>query len=48
MVTLSDFASADLRRKCAALGADQVFDKTTEIDSLLAYCGNLAAGMALH
>lgn len=47
-VVLSDFASADLRRKCAALGADQVFDKTTEIDSLLAYCGNLAAGMALH
>jgi hypothetical protein len=27
-----------MRRRCAQLGADAVFDKSTEIDALLDYC----------
>jgi DNA-binding NarL/FixJ family response regulator len=43
LVVLSNYATADMRRKCLALGADQVFDKSNEIDALIAYCGDLAA-----
>ena len=42
MVVLSNYATQDMRRKCLALGADQVFDKSHEIDALIAYCGQLA------
>ena len=41
-VVLSNFATVDMRRKCQALGADQVFDKSTEIDALVLYCEQLA------
>ena len=41
-VVLSNFATVDMRRKCEALGADQVFDKSTEIDALVLYCEQLA------
>jgi DNA-binding NarL/FixJ family response regulator len=44
LVVLSNFATPDMRRKCLALGADQVFDKSTEIDALVLYCERLAAG----
>jgi two-component system, OmpR family, response regulator len=47
-VVLSNFASHDVRRKCLALGADKVFDKTTEIESLAAYCQEIAAGITLN
>jgi hypothetical protein len=33
-----------MRRKCLALGADRVFDKSNEIDALVLYCDQLAAG----
>lgn len=46
LVVLSNFATADMRRKCLALGADAVFDKSNEIDALIRYCGRLAAGEA--
>jgi DNA-binding NarL/FixJ family response regulator len=42
-VVLTNFASADIRRRCQQLGADRVFDKSTELDELLAYCRQLAA-----
>ncbi|MDZ7937019.1 MAG: response regulator [Rhodoferax sp.] len=42
MVVLSNYATQDIRRKCLALGAAQVFDKSTEIDALIAYCVDLA------
>ena len=42
LVVLSNYATQDMRRKCLALGADQVFDKSHEIDALIAYCGRLA------
>jgi len=43
LVVLSNFATPDMRRKCLALGADRVFDKSTEIDALVLYCEQLAA-----
>ena len=38
VVVLSNHATADVRWRCAQLGADAVFDKSTEIDALVAYC----------
>lgn len=43
-VVLSNFATPDLRRRCLALGADAVFDKSNDIEALLAWCAGLAAG----
>ena len=43
MVVLTNYATPDMRRKCAELGANQVFDKSREIDELIAYCSDLAA-----
>lgn len=42
-VVLSNFATPDLRRRCLALGADAVFDKSNDIEALLAWCAGLAA-----
>lgn len=47
VVVLSNYATADVRRRCAQLGADAVFDKSNEIDALVDYClalGGQAAG----
>lgn len=44
LVVLSNFATPDVRRKCLELGADKVFDKSNELDSLIRYCEQLAAG----
>ncbi len=38
VIVLSNHATSDMRRRCAQLGADAVFDKSTEIDALLDYC----------
>jgi two-component system OmpR family response regulator len=38
MVVLSNHATADIRWRCAQLGADAVFDKSMEIDALVDYC----------
>ena len=37
MVVLSNHATRDVRWRCAQLGADAVFDKSTEIDALIDY-----------
>ncbi len=42
LVVLSNFATPDMRRKCLALGADRVFDKSHDIDALVQYCHHLA------
>ncbi|MDP2817710.1 MAG: response regulator [Polaromonas sp.] len=42
MVVLSNHATPEIRWRCAQLGADAVFDKSTEIDDLLLYCAALA------
>jgi DNA-binding NarL/FixJ family response regulator len=44
LVVLTNYATPDMRRKCLELGADEVFDKSDEIDALIQYCGRLAAG----
>ncbi len=40
-VVLTNYATADMRRKCAELGADRVFDKSGELEELIAYCARL-------
>jgi two-component system, OmpR family, response regulator len=40
MVVLSNHATRDVRWRCAQLGADAVFDKSTEIEKLVDYCVN--------
>lgn len=40
-VVFSNYATVDLRAKCMEIGADAVFDKSNEIDQLIAYCGGL-------
>ena len=41
VIVLSNYATPDVRKQCALLGADAVFDKSTEIEQLLDYCVNL-------
>ena len=40
-VVLSNHATADIRVKCLELGADEVFDKSNQIDEMLLYCNRL-------
>lgn len=44
LVVLTNHAPPEMRRRCLALGADRVFDKSNEIDSLIDYCELLASG----
>ncbi len=37
-VVLTNYATPDIREACRALGADRVFDKSSEIEELIAYC----------
>ena len=46
MVVLSNHATPEIRRKCAELGANKVFDKSNELDALMLYCERLASGEA--
>ena len=43
-VVLSNYATVEMRAQCLALGADDVFDKSNQIDALIAYCCELANG----
>ena len=38
VVMLTNYATPEIRRRAAALGADAVFDKSGELDALFAYC----------
>ncbi len=38
MVVFSNYATREMRLRCAELGADAIFDKSTEIEALLSYC----------
>lgn len=42
VIVLSNYATRDVRDRCSLLGADAVFDKSTEIDKLIEFCANLA------
>ena len=41
-VVLTNYATPDMRRRCLELGAERVFDKSSELDDLIEYCDKLA------
>ncbi len=45
-VVLTNYATADVRRRCAELGADRVFDKSHELEDLISYCAEFRARLA--
>jgi len=53
VVVFSNYVNATVRKRCAQLGVDAVFDKSTEIDALVDYCARQcflqsAAGPAVY
>ncbi len=48
VIVLSNYATVEIRKRCAQLGVDAVFDKSNEIDALIDFCmaqsGPAAAG----
>lgn len=38
IIVFSNYATKEMRIRCAQLGVDAVFDKSTEIDAMLRYC----------
>ena len=38
IVVLTNYATPEVRRRAAELGADEVFDKSSELEDLFAYC----------
>jgi DNA-binding NarL/FixJ family response regulator len=46
VVVLSNYATPDIRRRCADFGVDAVFDKSNEIEALVDFC--LSQARALH
>ncbi|MDP9899818.1 DNA-binding NarL/FixJ family response regulator [Variovorax ginsengisoli] len=46
VVVLSNYATADIRQRCAQLGSDAVFDKSNEIEALIDFCAVMAAARA--
>ena len=43
-VVLTNYATAEMREACSRLGADRIFDKSSELEELLAYCERLGKG----
>jgi len=43
-VVLTNYATPEIRAECLQLGADKVFDKSSDIDALVGYCNEIAAG----
>lgn len=41
-VVLTNYATPEIQRRCSELGADRVFDKSRDLDSLITYCSWLA------
>ena len=40
VIVFSNYVNASVRKRCAQLGVDAVFDKSTEIDALVDYCAH--------
>lgn len=38
LVVLTNYATVDIRKRCAELGADAVFDKSNELELLFDFC----------
>jgi DNA-binding NarL/FixJ family response regulator len=45
-VVLTNYATPDIRKRCAQLGADRVFDKSCELEDLISYCERISDGTA--
>jgi two-component system OmpR family response regulator len=45
IVVFSNYVNAAMRKRCAQLGVDAVFDKSTEIDALVDYVTRHAAAL---
>ena len=43
VVVLSNYATAEMRRRSLDLGADAVFDKSNELDAFIDYCKAVAS-----
>lgn len=43
MLVLTNNPTAEIRRRCLALGADGVFDKSTELDAFFDLCHSYGA-----
>lgn len=43
-VVLTNYASPEMRAQCLELGAEKVFDKSRDIEALVDYCNEIAAG----
>jgi len=48
VVVLTNYATNDIRRRCAELGSDAVFDKSNELDELLEFCIQATPCTDLH
>ena len=46
VVVLSNHSSRDVRWRCMQLGADAVFDKSTQLEELVAFCSRRASQTA--
>ena len=46
LVVLTNYATPEMKRSCLSLGAARFFDKTTELDDLVAFCMRLGTGAA--
>lgn len=44
-VVLTNYATDGIRQRCLSLDADRVFDKSSELEDLIAYCSDLASTM---
>ena len=40
IVVFSNYINPSVRKRCAQIGVDAVFDKSTEIDALIDYCAH--------
>ena len=41
VVVLTNYATQDIRERCANLGSDAVFDKSNELDQLFEFCSDV-------
>ena len=48
VVVLTNYATNDIRQRCAELGSDAVFDKSNELEELLDYCMQVTPRKDLH
>lgn len=45
-VVLTNYATVEIRSRCAGLGAHRLFDKSAELEELIDYCAQLAAELS--